>query len=88
MHGIGLWDTRHPVAVSHCFTPSNATIQARRQRLARRHSSSLGLGPSSEARRQTQEFLFYLSPRATEATHQVGAILELLDALDPKRAAY
>ena len=87
MHSIGLWDTRHPVAVNHCFTPSNAAIQARRQRLARRRSAALGLGPGLEASRQTQELLFYLSPRATEAAHQVGAILELLDSLAPEQTA-
>jgi hypothetical protein len=85
MHSIGLWDTRHPVGINHCFTPSNAVIQARRQRLARLRSAALGLRPGQEASRQTQELLFYLSPRATEAAHQIGAILELLDSLGPEQ---
>jgi hypothetical protein len=87
MHSIGLWDTRHPVALNHCFTPSNAAIQARRQRLARRRSDALGLGPGLEASRQTQEHLFYLSPRTTESAHQIGAILELLDSLGQEQTA-
>ena len=87
MHSIGFWDTRHPVGINHCFTPSSAAVQARRQRLARLRSDALGLGPGLEASRQTQELLFYLSPRATEAAHQVGAILALLDSLGPERTA-
>lgn len=81
MHGIGLWDTRHPVETSHCFTPSYASLQVRRQRLARRYSSALGLDSKPDYGRQTQELLFYLSPRASEAAHQMSAINALLEQL-------
>lgn len=81
MYSIGLWDTRYPVATSHCLTPSHASLQVRRQRLARRYSSALGLEAKPVSGCQSQELLFYLSSHASEAEHQIGAINALLDQL-------